>query len=758
MTRTRWLQGVLAGLCTFAATLPLVTLFTPSAWIRPSAVVVAVVVLVGIATRRFTTSRTAPILAQALALATTINVFLLRETTAYGLPTWATVRETSVLLSQALRTVRDYSAPAPATPGAVFAITLLIGVTAIVVDAIAVTRRAPAAAGVPLLAAYLASATNSGTGLALIWFLVPAVLWLALVGEDGLRRLRQWGGIAWSAQGSGDPVGRFAHRGRIMGGGALVLAALAPIVIPQLPPTFIADGLGRADVGRGSGVTLESTLDVARSLSSRSDGPVLQYTTTAPIPAPLRVDVLTTYADGQWAPGARAFQETGGLLPAPGAALAGSDAYRITVEDNGVRSPQLALPANMVLLTLGADQWQVDENGILRTADQFDTYSADYLDPTLTDNAFETIPNVGPGSGFFDVPEEAALAVQDLTAQIVPEGSTGIEAARAIQSELRGPGWTYSLELAPNDGTQDPITHFLQTRQGYCVQYATAMVMLARASGIPARVAVGYLPGERNLDTWTVRATDAHAWPELWFPQVGWMRFEPTPSVRSGVAPDWTLEQSSSQPTPGATASAPAPSAAAPSEGPDLPTDVADNPAGDTAVSAWLTWLRTYRWWVVAALLALASVLVVPGGSRIRLARARARALDDAQRTEVEWQELMSRLDDLGLGAPDGATPRAAAADVVERSSLTGAEAEAVTRVVLTLERARYARPAEPLMSVRAETNEIARAAARTRSRGRRLRAALWPRAGRRFLTECRDATGRALRRGAGGSGSRDGE
>lgn len=150
MTRTRWLQAVLAGLCSFAVTLPLVTLFTPSAWIRPSAVVVAVVVLVGIATRHATGSRIAPIVAQALALAATINLLLLRETTVYGLPTWATASEIGALLSQALRTVRDYSAPAPATPGAVFAITLLIGLTAIAVDAIAVTRRAPAAAGVPL--------------------------------------------------------------------------------------------------------------------------------------------------------------------------------------------------------------------------------------------------------------------------------------------------------------------------------------------------------------------------------------------------------------------------------------------------------------------------------------------------------------------------------------------------------------------------------------------------------------------------------
>src|SRR5699024_766584 len=86
-----------------------------------------------------------------------------------------------------------------------------------------------------------------------------------------------------------------------------------------------------------------------------------------------------------------------------------------------------------------------------------------------------------------------------------------------------------------------PIEHFLTTQQGYCVQFATAMVMMARYQGVPARMAVGFLPGEREPDgSYTVIASLAHTWPELWIDGMGWVRFEPTPGVRTGPPPRYT--------------------------------------------------------------------------------------------------------------------------------------------------------------------------------------------------------------------------
>src|SRR5690606_21900234 len=90
----------------------------------------------------------------------------------------------------------------------------------------------------------------------------------------------------------------------------------------------------------------------------------------------------------------------------------------------------------------------------------------------------------------------------------------------------------------------DALSHFLLTKQGYCVQFASAMVMMARAEGIPARFAIGFLSGTAGRSgERTVVASDAHAWPELFFSDVGWLRFEPTPGQRVASAPGYTSDR-----------------------------------------------------------------------------------------------------------------------------------------------------------------------------------------------------------------------
>ena len=126
------------------------------------------------------------------------------------------------------------------------------------------------------------------------------------------------------------------------------------------------------------------------------------------------------------------------------------------------------------------------------------------------------------------------------------DGDTALEVARKVQAYLRGAQFTYSLELADQaadgDLSDEPLARFLETKRGYCVQFASAMVMLSRAAGIPARMAVGFLPGSIDGDDRVVRISDAHAWPELYFDRIGWLRFEPTPSgTQNTIAPSYSL-------------------------------------------------------------------------------------------------------------------------------------------------------------------------------------------------------------------------
>ncbi len=92
----------------------------------------------------------------------------------------------------------------------------------------------------------------------------------------------------------------------------------------------------------------------------------------------------------------------------------------------------------------------------------------------------------------------------------------------------------YTLDIPPLPAGADAVEQFLfEDRRGFCEQIGTSLVVLLRSLGIPARLGVGYVSGERNPFTglYEVRASDAHAWAEVWFPGVGWQIFDPTASV-----------------------------------------------------------------------------------------------------------------------------------------------------------------------------------------------------------------------------------
>jgi len=92
----------------------------------------------------------------------------------------------------------------------------------------------------------------------------------------------------------------------------------------------------------------------------------------------------------------------------------------------------------------------------------------------------------------------------------------------------------YTVDIPPLPAGADAVDSFLfGTRRGYCEQISTATVVLLRSLGIPAREAVGYVPGPYNpiTDLYDIQAKDAHAWVQVWFPGYGWQSFDPTATV-----------------------------------------------------------------------------------------------------------------------------------------------------------------------------------------------------------------------------------
>jgi hypothetical protein len=109
--------------------------------------------------------------------------------------------------------------------------------------------------------------------------------------------------------------------------------------------------------------------------------------------------------------------------------------------------------------------------------------------------------------------------------------TTSYDKAKAIEGYLRLYPYDLNVPAPPTD--RDVADYFLfDLRKGYCDYYATAMVVLARASGLPARFVSGYAPGDYDEANarYIVRELHAHSWPEVYFPGIGWIEFEPTAS------------------------------------------------------------------------------------------------------------------------------------------------------------------------------------------------------------------------------------
>ena len=211
---------------------------------------------------------------------------------------------------------------------------------------------------------------------------------------------------------------------------------------------------------------------------------------------------------------------------------------------NLLEEPDLAAPYPLIAADLDGIEWGLDpRTQDIRVAQRPDSYAASYwrLEPTPAMLQSATAPPIsfeGPLDDVVTLDPRSAQTITSLSERLTTGKVSAYDKAMAIQQYLRATGgFTYSLILAPtirnqsgNEAGLDPLTNFLVTKQGYCVQFATAMVMLSRAADIPARMAIGFLPGTGNKGVWTVTASDAHTWPELYLEGIGWTRFEPTPS------------------------------------------------------------------------------------------------------------------------------------------------------------------------------------------------------------------------------------
>ncbi|MGW7056233.1 transglutaminase TgpA family protein [Streptomyces sp. NPDC054887] len=773
-------RGRLA-LCATAASLmaagALLPLVDKDAWILTAALLVAVQAGVGALARRVPLARTLTVAVQAVVALMMLTLVFARDAAVGGvLPGPEAVQEFTRLLTTGADEVGRYAIPAPATEGIRLMLVGGVLLIALAVDAIAVTFRSAAPAGLPLLALYSVAAGLSPGGASWMWFLLAASGYLLLLLAEGRDRLSQWGRVfsgapragGRTAAGGYESAGGSAlapvRTGRRIGVVALGVALAVPAALPALDGGLLSTA-GSASGGGSGGGTISAVnplVSLQNSLNQPEDREVLRYRTNTDSTKDLylRIVALDQFDGAAWKSSERRIEDVPDRLPRPQGLAAG---VRVTEINSSVSAAgwyaqsYLPLPYPATRVDIGG-RWRYEPAGRTVVGDRGQTtrgvrYTAGSLvvRPTAGQLASATPPPAGLLRDFTKVPGSLPEVVEATALRITKDASNDYERAVALQDWFASEGgFRYDTEVRSGSGTA-AITRFLRDKEGFCVHFSFTMAAMARTLGIPARVAVGFTPGTAQGDgTMSVGLRDAHAWPELYFEGVGWTRFEPTPT--RGSVPDYTRDQ-----TPSETASEAAQARPSTSSAPSAAPSVTDScppqmrrqgecgaavqQGGGGSTTPWWVLFGGLLWVtaVVFGVLVLALVLSLPLLWRIhvrsqRLGSKGRTPVDAAARTLAGWREITDAAWDHGIAPDESQTPRKAAARIVRLGKLEGASAEAVHRAAGAVEQVLYS-PRPPVVGSLTEEARLVRAGLRAAAgRGARLRAVLVPRSAVRVV------------------------
>ncbi|HET7357950.1 MAG TPA: DUF3488 and transglutaminase-like domain-containing protein [Nocardioidaceae bacterium] len=648
------------------------------------------------------------------------------------LPSGTSLDQVAVTLGHSMAVSQHYAAPVPKDVADFYPAVILAGcATAVLVDLLACGLRRVPLAGLPLLAVYTAPLSILAGGVSWVKFAVGALCFLFLMSADEARRLAHWGrqltsGLVQDSQASTVSGQVVRASARKIGLTATGLAVVVPLLVPTLGAGLLAKSGNGPGGGNGSVSLSNPMVSLKRDLVRGQDVNLVYVTTPDPDPSYLRIAVLDEFDGGAWRPSGRAIpvqQRAEGQMPPPPGL--DPDVPRTEVPYSLRVTPQFRsrwLPTPYPIASIkAAGDWRYDATTMdfISAADGQTTAGMRYrlraLQPSYSQRRLNNVgpPPVDLTAKYTKLPKDLPPSVQRLAREVTSRQTTDFARAVRLQDWFRGDGgFTYSLEHASGDSMQQ-LTRFLGhgpgSRTGYCQQFAGAMALMGRTLGIPSRVAVGfYQPQYVSGDTWVFSSHDLHAWPEMYFDGVGWVRFEPTPSPRVAGVPAYTVgplnttDPFHSQPS---------------TQVPTSHNRFDQKPGVKTGpTSSQPTGHHAAGWTVpLTAVLVLLGVLGLAALPRLGRGWVRRRRWTGARTApavaEAAWAELRDVALDLRLGWDDTVTPRVRARDLATafgapddagfatsgrrpRGRQAAPEAGmALDRLVELVERARYARP-----------------------------------------------------------------
>ncbi|WP_081882149.1 DUF3488 and transglutaminase-like domain-containing protein [Cryobacterium sp. MLB-32] len=628
------------------------------------------------------------------------------------IPTPRTVGVFRGLITSGAESIAQQSVPAEVTAGILFLLSAGAGLIALLMYMLAVTVRAPALAGIPVLVPLLVPGAIDPGPANVIVLVVTASVFLVLLRVD-VRRRRSRDAVA-NAEGSTARVFVSSTRRRsgpiwsTVSVGAVAVALT--LVISAVAPGLSGTGEGRQGANSllfGSGVS--PMINLGQDLRRPEAGPVLHYTTTAERRSYFTLLTLDSLVGSTWTAridGVEENNSVGSIARPPGLAddVATTDAQTSVVMD-GLNTRWLPVPARTVAVEGLTGNWHWDTRTRAIAGNNASTlhqkYTAASLEVQPTADQMRSSSREYPSSlaRNLELPTQVPDIIEGTAREVTAGTASAYDAAVAIQDYLNGSGFAYDTEAPVDEGYDgggvDVVGVFLEKKRGYCVHFASAMAAMSRSLGIPSRISLGYLPGvksqdlEQGLGQYLVDSHDLHAWPELYFLGVGWVPFEPTPG--RGTVPNYEAPTAVEAPVvaPGQTAATTAPRTG-------LDPLAADTPVAEESVAGAEETVNVIGRSGLL-LLAVILVLLVPAAAREiqrtrRRRRIRSGSFNRRAASLAAWTEVGDCALDHNVAVAASETPREFATRLSGVVGHESAAARALERLLVDVERARFDR------------------------------------------------------------------
>lgn len=679
---------LLSGLAAALLTAGIFSLLGPiivGPWIVTSIVVIVIVFGAGYLLRRLHVPLAVVPLVQMVLLIGVLTLFFAQATALFGVvPTDRTVELLQWLMPRAVNDIVFGIAPMVASEALTFALVAAAGLLAIVLDVLVVSARLPILGGVAVLIVSLIpplivpGPVNLNALIPIVVLMFLATRRVTALAERRLSPQAERGGPATSAA--------------VMLVAALVVGgAVAPLI--EGPRSQIIPGFGPA-------MSISPSLSLGDDLRQPRETDVLTISSDRTTPAYLRISTLNTFNGKTWiASPDTAAGSLGTLASTPTVDVAPD--MRVTEYTSAIIVKNLALdwlplPYPAVKVSGLTGEWQA--GGDTRTARAADeettagnqTYTV--LSREVRPSA-EQIRAAQTGAARYPdlaiLPAETPAVVSELATSVVAEATNDYDRLVALQTWFRSSEFEYSLDAPVEDGfdgdSMEAIDRFLEVRAGYCAHFAAAFTLMARSLDMPARIVVGFLPGESTDDVdddnqriFKVTSSQLHAWPEVYFEGIGWVPFEPTQSLGTPTSFAASQPADAGGTEVGATV--------APTEAPTVPDETVAPSVAPTSEASSGTKAAPFPWVpLLVVIVVIALVLLIPAAARAVVRSSRTSAIREGSAVAA-WREVVATAADYGITPSATTSARETGVQLVSR----GAPSSAITALVTAIERASY--------------------------------------------------------------------